>query len=136
MDSQAMKRDDEGSVSAALAQHVAPLQVFHMRQTRRGWLQECLGCEAKTEFKYFKGPPELTSLEEVNDPNQLTHIATSLDDSTFLCRLCFPAVARTYMNTLADLVVPFLTCRCLSLVLRSVPCGSKRAQYWRGNVDY
>jgi hypothetical protein len=92
MNSQAMKREDGGSVSAALAHHVAPLPVFHMRQTSRGWWQECLGCEARTEFKYYKGPPELESLADVNDPRQLTHIATSLDESTCLCRWCFPSV--------------------------------------------
>ncbi|GMI21271.1 hypothetical protein TrRE_jg13118 [Triparma retinervis] len=43
-------------------------------QTRRGWFQECCGCEARSEFKYY------------NEDN--VHFATSLDDSSCLCRIC------------------------------------------------
>ena len=37
--------------SEVLKSHLGGAAQMEMRQTRRGWLQECLGCEAKTEFK-------------------------------------------------------------------------------------
>lgn len=48
-----------------------------VRQTRRGWLMELCGCEAKDEFKWFD------TTDEAN-----TQIATSLEDSNCFCRLC------------------------------------------------
>ncbi|GMI42608.1 hypothetical protein TrCOL_g4586 [Triparma columacea] len=43
-------------------------------QTRRGWCQELMGCQARTEFKYYNSSD--------------VHFASSLDDSSCLCRLC------------------------------------------------
>lgn len=60
--------------SQALKAHLSECAKLEMRQTRRGWLQECLGCEAKTEFKYFIGD------------QQVFH---SLEDASCLCRFCF-----------------------------------------------
>jgi hypothetical protein len=62
--------------SDALKSHVNDTQTMSIRQTRKGWLQEILGCEARTEFKLFVGE------------NQ---IASALEDASCLCRLlCSP----------------------------------------------
>jgi hypothetical protein len=60
--------------SSALKAHLGSCEKLEMRQTRRGWLQECLGCEAKTEFKYFIGS------------DQVFH---SIEDASCFCRFCF-----------------------------------------------
>lgn len=39
--------------SDAMKSTIGGLDLLQMRQTRRGCFQELLGCEAKTEFKYF-----------------------------------------------------------------------------------
>jgi len=60
----------------ACKNHFAECKVMNIRQTRRGWLKELLlGCEAKTEFKYFTGK------------NQIAH---SLEDSDVCERCWFP----------------------------------------------
>ena len=61
----------------ALKTIVGPTTQMDIRQTRKGWFQECLGCEAQNEFKYFV------------DGNQ---VAYSLDESGFCCRLLCPQV--------------------------------------------
>lgn len=62
MQSQTMDRGSD-----ALKSHLGEANEMTMRQTRRGWLQELLGCEAKTEFKYFKGQEQFAhSLQESN----------------------------------------------------------------------
>jgi len=43
MQSESMDRGSE-----AMKSHLAGTDVMEIRQTRRGWLQECLGCDAKT----------------------------------------------------------------------------------------
>lgn len=48
-----------------------------VRQTRRGCLQELIGCEAKDEFKWFN----------ITDGDN-KHFATSLEDSGLCARLC------------------------------------------------
>lgn len=63
--------------SSALKSHVQNCEQMEIRQTRRGWLQEILGCDAKTEFKYFIGG------------NQ---IATSIEDTDCFCRMCCNAI--------------------------------------------
>jgi len=50
--------------------------VFTIRQTRRGWLQECCGCEAKTEFKWF----------DTSD-GKTDYVATSLERSGCCIRI-------------------------------------------------
>jgi hypothetical protein len=61
-------------VCSSLAFFLLP-SIHHIvvRQTRRGWMQECLGCEAKTEFKYLIGD---------------TEVAQSLEDADCFCRMC------------------------------------------------
>jgi len=57
----------------AMGKYLTDMEKLSVRQTRRGCFQELLGCEAKTEMKYFA---------EGTD-----HIATSLADSSFCLRL-------------------------------------------------
>ena len=57
----------------ALKSHMADTKTMSIRQTRRGWVQECLGCEARTEFKVFTGE------------NQ---VASALEEASCLCRFC------------------------------------------------
>ncbi|KAL7535101.1 hypothetical protein ACHAXR_006270 [Thalassiosira sp. AJA248-18] len=61
--------------SEALKTHVSDAQTFSMRQTRKGWCQECMGCEAQDEYKFYK-----------KDDNE--HFATGLEDSSFCVRFC------------------------------------------------
>lgn len=46
-----------------------------IRQTKKGWFQELLGCEAKTELNYFSDGGK-------------TKIATSVEDTDCFCRMC------------------------------------------------
>eukprot|EP00549_Striatella_unipunctata_P009231 CAMPEP_0118710924 /NCGR_PEP_ID=MMETSP0800-20121206/23718_1 /TAXON_ID=210618 ORGANISM="Striatella unipunctata, Strain CCMP2910" /NCGR_SAMPLE_ID=MMETSP0800 /ASSEMBLY_ACC=CAM_ASM_000638 /LENGTH=242 /DNA_ID=CAMNT_0006615293 /DNA_START=65 /DNA_END=793 /DNA_ORIENTATION=+ len=51
--------------SDAMKTHLSSVPKIQVRQTRRGWLQECIGCEAKSEFKYFiEGNQFADSLED------------------------------------------------------------------------
>lgn len=68
---QANVMDDRGT--GAMKTHFSGMEKLVMRQTRRGCVQECLGCEALTEFKYFKGNEE---------------IFQSLEDAGCFCRMC------------------------------------------------
>ena len=45
---------DRGAANPVLEAHIASAKTLSIRQTRKGWCQECLGCEAKDEFKFFK----------------------------------------------------------------------------------
>eukprot|EP00542_Grammatophora_oceanica_P013014 CAMPEP_0194031616 /NCGR_PEP_ID=MMETSP0009_2-20130614/4754_1 /TAXON_ID=210454 /ORGANISM="Grammatophora oceanica, Strain CCMP 410" /LENGTH=252 /DNA_ID=CAMNT_0038671825 /DNA_START=221 /DNA_END=979 /DNA_ORIENTATION=+ len=86
----------------ALKSHVNGTDAMTIRQTRRGWLQECLGCEAKTEFKYFVGENE---------------IAHSLEDSDCCCRLWCSGIHPFTMqvkelNTEAEMISVDRPCRC------------------------
>ena len=80
--------------SAPLKAHMANCSEMEIRQTRRGCFQELLGCEAKTEFKYFIGSDQ---------------IAQSLDDDDCFCRMCCGPIhpfktAVKELNTEAELV--------------------------------
>eukprot|EP00980_Cylindrotheca_fusiformis_P009439 scaffold2067_cov101-Cylindrotheca_fusiformis.AAC.1 len=59
--------------SASLKSHCNGLDKMEIRQTRRGWLQTCFGCDAKTEFKYFVGSDQ---------------IAISIEDTDCFCCMC------------------------------------------------
>ena len=61
--------------SAPLKAHMEGCSEMEIRQTRRGFLQELLGCEASNEFKYFVGSDQ---------------IAHSLDDTNCFMRICCP----------------------------------------------
>lgn len=88
--------------SEPLKQHLDSCEALTMRQTRRGCIQEILGCEARTEFKYFIGD---------------TQVAHSLEESDCCCRLfCTPIypykVVVKEMNTDAEIVTVERPTRC------------------------
>ena len=58
-----------------------------VQQTRRGCLQELLGCEAKSEYRVYKGHVEEGQPRDENIP-QLAHL---LEESRCLFRFCCPA---------------------------------------------
>mmetsp|Transcript_47108 Transcript_47108/g.112291 ORF Transcript_47108/g.112291 Transcript_47108/m.112291 type:complete len:284 (+) Transcript_47108:150-1001(+) len=66
------------------ALHVHP-NLF-VKQTRKGWLQEMLGCEAKTEFN-------IATIEDKH-----SHIMYALEESTFLERFLCPMLRSWNMN--------------------------------------
>lgn len=88
--------------TSALKSHLGSCAKLEMRQTRRGWLQEILGCEAKTEFKYFIGQ------------DQVFH---SLEDATCMCRFCcapcheYKMVVKE-LNTDAEIITVDRPCTC------------------------
>jgi hypothetical protein len=61
------------SITDACRAHLQDAKVFDIRQTRRGWFQECLGCQANTEFKYYNA-----------DKTQIAH---SIEDTNCFCRI-------------------------------------------------
>lgn len=66
---------DRGT-NPVLETHIGSAKTLSIRQTRKGWLQECCGCEARDEFKFFK---------EGEYPNEF---ATALEDSNCCVRIC------------------------------------------------
>jgi hypothetical protein len=84
--------------TSALKSHTNNIEKLEIRQTRRGWLQEIIGCEANTEFKYFVGEGE-----------SKVQIAESIEDTDFFCRICcqpihpFKMVVKE-LNTDAEMV--------------------------------
>jgi len=62
---------------AKIDQYFGPSKAMSVRQTRRGCLQECFGCEAADEFKWFN------TTDGRND-----QFATSLEDSECFFRMC------------------------------------------------
>lgn len=61
-----------------------------MKQTKKGWFQECLGCEAQTEFK-------IATMEDRN-----TNIFYALEDTTCLNRFCLNGCRPFVMNVHKD----------------------------------
>lgn len=68
---QAQKMDRSTDACKA---HLSGSSKMDVRQTRKGWFQELLGCEAKTELNYFT--------------EDKTKIATSVEDTDCFCRMC------------------------------------------------
>ena len=58
-----------------------------VQQTRRGWCQECFGCEAKSEYKVYAGHLEEGQARDQNIP-QLGHL---LEESPCILRCCCSA---------------------------------------------
>ena len=68
----------DSTVTDACSTHLAGATMMDIRQTRKGFCQEILGCEAKTEFKYFNA--------------EKAQVAHSIEDTDCLCRMCCPYV--------------------------------------------
>ena len=68
-------RMERGAGTEPLHKHLTDCHVMDIRQTRRGCLQQCLGCEAPSEFHYYI---------------RNTPIAYSLEESNCCCRICYP----------------------------------------------
>lgn len=91
--------------SEVLKSHVSGIETMEIRQTRRGWCQECMGCEALTEFQYFVGD---------------TQIGHSLEDTDCFCRMCCTIIHPFKMNvkelnteaSLLELDRPLRCCNC------------------------
>ncbi|KAL7577388.1 hypothetical protein ACA910_002114 [Epithemia clementina (nom. ined.)] len=89
--------------SETMKAHFAEPKEIEIRQTRRGWCQEIfLGCEARTEFKWFIGE------------NQF---AQSLEDASCCCRFwCAPyhpfKMEVKELNTDAEILTVDRPCRC------------------------
>lgn len=65
---------ERGSATDACRAHLEGAEMMDVRQTRRGWCQEIVGCEARTEFNYFT--------------KDGTKVATSIEDTDCFCRVC------------------------------------------------
>ena len=63
-----------------------------VQQTRRGWCQECFGCEAKSEYKVYAGHLEEGQARDENIP-QLGHL---LEESPCILRCCCLPTLETY----------------------------------------
>ena len=88
--------------SEALKSHMNGCSKMQIRQTRRGWLQECFGCEARTEFRYF-----------INE----TQVFHSLEDASCCCRFLCPGMHPFQMvvkelNTDAEIITVDRPFRC------------------------
>mmetsp|Transcript_20584 Transcript_20584/g.43132 ORF Transcript_20584/g.43132 Transcript_20584/m.43132 type:complete len:249 (-) Transcript_20584:177-923(-) len=88
--------------SDAMKAHFTGVKEIQARQTRRGWCQEILGCEARTEFKFFKGEEQF---------------AHSLEDAGCCCRVfCQPIhpfkMEVKELNTEAELLTVDRPCAC------------------------
>lgn len=69
--------------SEVLKAHLGGAEVMEMRQTKRGWCQELMDCDAKTEFKYFIGSEQ---------------VAHSLEDTDCFCRMFCNSIHPFKMN--------------------------------------
>lgn len=63
---------------SSISEHFDDATGMSIVQTSRGWLSECFGCEARTEFKWY----------QVNDGVRGTQFGSSLEDSSCCLRLC------------------------------------------------
>jgi len=87
------KRVGEAPVSHEM-QRVFDAPAISVQQTRRGWIQELCGCEAKSEYRVYKGHVEEGQPRDEGIP-QLGHL---LEDSPFLIRCCCAASRPFSMN--------------------------------------
>jgi hypothetical protein len=111
-----MDRGDGGCCTDTCRAHLGNTTKCNVRQTRRGWWQELIGCDAKSEFSYFNAVG--------------TKVATSLEESGWFCRVCC-----TYVLLLSRCCLGFLPRRLLLLLLlratmrQTTPCRSRRLVY-------
>jgi len=123
-------------MSERLETHFGSTQKMSIRQTRKGWLQECIGCEAVSEFKWF----------ETTDGKD-AQFATSVEDSScparFLCCGCheFSMVVNEAgtKNEIMTMHRPFAcmpgACKCCCYQTMSFASGGKELgsieeKYW------
>lgn len=116
----------------ALKSHVANISQMDIRQTCRGWLQECCGCESRSEFKYFVDG---------------TQVAQSLEDGNCCCRCwcgpCHPFTMEVKeLNTDAEMLTFDRPCACCvssckcccrqkaTVTSGGQPMGSLKEQCW------
>lgn len=115
IESQVMDRGSDD-----LKNTLGDLKELKMVQTRRAWFQECLGCEAKTHFKYFNGD---------------TQIGDSLAESNFFERCCCAScyefntdVKSTQGGSMINVTRPFAcgagACKCCCLQKMQVRSGN------------
>lgn len=119
---QANKMNDRGDVSDALKSHMSGCEKVELRQTRRGWCQEIMGCEARNEFKYFIGD------------QQVFH---SLEDSSCCGRVCCnPCYSYTMvikeLNTDAEIVTVERPSKCGSCCCKC--CSYQEASFSSNGV--
>lgn len=71
--------------------HFGPHDAMLVKQTMRGCLQECLGCEAKSEFKV--APMDFKNIEDgyklTDNAKNEEETLYALEKSSFLCRCCW-----------------------------------------------
>lgn len=73
-----------------IEEHFGPHQALLVKQTMRGCLQECLGCEAKSEFKV--APFDVSQLDDYKVSEAAMSTPDSMyaiEESSFLCRCCW-----------------------------------------------
>lgn len=82
--------DENGGGGGGLAEVVGPMKGMLVKQTARGCLQECMGCEAKSEFQISDFDPSMTDgvflVEGAMDKKNEMY---ALEKSSCLCRLCW-----------------------------------------------
>lgn len=74
--------------SEAMSRQFSDAKKMTIRQTRKGWCQEILGCQAMTEFKWFNTTNELA----------IAHFATSTEHSPCMSRFCCKGCQRFQME--------------------------------------
>jgi len=73
-----------------LAGIVGPLKGMLVKQTARGCCQECMGCEAKSEFQVSDFEPSMTDGVLLTEgAMDKTNILYTLEQSSFFCRCCW-----------------------------------------------
>jgi len=76
------------SIQSAVERHLDSVESVKVAQKRKGCFPECLGCEAKTEFDFYKG-------------TETDKFAHAKEESSFCCRLCL-APNHSFKMTVAE----------------------------------
>lgn len=82
---------ESGGSNPKIAEIFADKKAMLVKQTMRGCIQECLGCEAKSEF--LVAPIDFGHMDGYKVSEQAKaqpDIAYVLEESSFCCRLCYP----------------------------------------------
>lgn len=65
-------------VTKMCQQHLHDTPMLDIRQSRKGWCQELIGCAANTEFNFYR---------RSNDSSKVP-IANAIEESNCFCRVC------------------------------------------------